>query len=161
MADWSSSRRSPLKGVAMLDYFKGLTARITGRKRKVPCPECKGVDHFKLAGESRFDRPQTREVIKACSLCKGQGFLTSESTEWIKLGRKIKEYRTRKGMPQTEFAHRYGGLKTAELDAIERGYRNPAAFIAFLNQRGIDIDATDGSSNTKRPASSKQAASRN
>lgn len=124
----------------MLDFIKRMTAKITGRQKRIPCPECHGVDHFKLAGEHRFDRPQTREVIKACDLCKGKGVLTSENTAWIALGRQIKEYRTRKGMSQTDFAQRYGGLKPSELEAIEKGYRNPNGFIEFLSQRGISLD---------------------
>lgn len=143
----------------MLDYVKGLTARITGRKPKVACPECKGVDQFKFGGEGRFDRPEAKEVIKACKLCQGRGFLTSESSDWIKQGKKIKEYRTRNGMTQAEFAGRYGGLKASELEAIEKGYRNPNAFIAFLNQRGVDIE-TPGKRAPKGPTRRKAGASR-
>lgn len=130
----------PLKGELMLEFLR----QFLGSAAKSKCPECEGKRQFQIRGETRSDRPETREALAACPRCQGKGFIDKENLRWMDVGNQIKQYRVDRGMTQTEFAHRYGGLKTRELVALESGYRNPDQFVEFLSQRGISIEPAKG-----------------
>lgn len=92
------------------------------------CPDCKGTGktgpvHVNYGYDQKLGRcrGEWKDNIP-CSRCNGSGTVPDEMAEWIYAGRKMRDARVARGESIYECAKRLG-TSSAELSAIERGYR--------------------------------------
>jgi hypothetical protein len=88
------------------------------------CPRCKGTKVITAAHVSYADGSHGYGVDFPCDQCGGKGDVPEEMTEWVRVGREMRDERVQRRVILREEA-KQRGMSAVELSRMERGVIQP------------------------------------